>query len=139
MAYYGIHPRRSDTQLEDDLTQFMKRHGRDRRVHADLVWMARQYGLEASFSTRRKWSQIRNELRAGRPVIVSGKYTDSGHIIVIVGLRGEDFIVYAPWGNALTGYRRRSGRALLYPFIYMQKKTRKQGVDSKWAHFVRPG
>jgi uncharacterized protein YvpB len=137
MAYHGVKQRRPELQLEDELCKFLEQHGKDRRVHDHLAWMARQYGLQASFNTAHKWDQIRHEIRSGRPVIVSGKYTASGHIIVIVGLRGDDFIVHDPWGNALREYRVRNGRQLLYPYTYLHAKTRALNSAGKWAHFVR--
>jgi hypothetical protein len=53
-------------------------------------------------------------------------------------LRGDDFIVHDPWGNALREYRERNGRQLLYPYTYLHAKTRVQKSSGKWAHFIRP-
>jgi hypothetical protein len=138
LAYHGVQRRRPELQFEDELCKFLEQHGKDRHRHDHLAWMGCQYGLQASFATNRKWDQVRQEVRAGRPVITSGKYTQSGHIIVIIGLRGDDFIVHDPWGNALREYRVRSGRQLLYPYAYMHAKTRELNTNGKWAHFIRP-
>lgn len=135
LTYLGVRPRDPKNQLEDELSQYMLKHGKDRHNHADLVWVAREYGAQARFGMNRTWAQIREEIRAGRPVVVSGKFTQSGHIIAIIGLHGDDFIVHDPWGNAMTGYKSHNGRQVLYPFAYMHAKTRALSVDAKWAHF----
>ena len=124
------------TQREDELSAFMEANHKDRHSHADLDWMAGQYGLDASFRFDRTWDAIRTELRAGFPVIVSGLFTRAGHIILLRGCQGEDFLVNDPWGNALTKYRDRNGQNLVYPFAYMDATVR-GGHNSKWAHFLR--
>lgn len=124
-------------QREDELEAFIQANGKVRHSHEALAWAGRQYGLDCRFGMNRTWDEIRAEIRAGRPVIVSGQFTKSGHIIVIIGLRGNDFIVNDPWGNALTGYKNRNGAGLVYDFDYMER-TVKDGKNSKWAHFIRP-
>ncbi len=101
--------------------------------------MGRQYGLNSFFNTNRTWEQIRDQIREGNPVIVSGVYTKSGHIIVIVGIKGPDFVVHDPFGNALKNYRGEGGHdgeGLVYPFEFMHRKTRNPGSEQKWAHFL---
>jgi hypothetical protein len=138
MGFYGI-KRKKDSfrQLEDELSKFLESFGRDRHVHDDLVWMAEQYGLDASFRTDRTLDQIRAEIRSGHPVIVSTQLTSAGHIICLIGTQGEDFIVHDPFGNYLTKYKDPNGKALLYSGKLMQAKIRNADSDSKWAHFVR--
>ena len=139
-AYYKV-PRqtvngRTWTQREDELSAFLEAHGKDRHSHDDLEWMARQYGLEGHFGTDRTWDEIRAQIRAGHPVIVSGLFTSAGHIITIRGVRGPDFVVNDSWGNALTRYRDHNGENLIYPYAYMDRVVR-GGHDAKWAHFLQ--
>jgi|GEM_PF-2883575 len=135
LSFLGVKPRNPGMQLEDEFSTFMEAHGKDRHTHTDLCWLAGQYGITARFATNRTWDQIRQQIRSGRPVVVSGKYTQSGHIITIIGLHGDGFIVHDPWGNALKGYTDRNGRQLFYPYDYMHAKTRACGANGKWAHF----
>lgn len=123
-------------QLEDELSAYMEAHDKDRHSHEDLVWLAEQYGLDASFRQDRTWDKIRAEIRAGFPVVVSGLFTSAGHIIDIIGLKGKDFIVNDPFGNALTHYKSRNGAGIVYDFAFMDKTVR-GGSNSKWAHFIR--
>lgn len=124
-------------QREDELSAFLEANGKDRHLHGDLVWMAKQYGLAASFATDRTLDEIRAEVRNGHPVIVSGLFTKAGHIVPIIGVEGDDFICNDPFGNALTKYRDRNGAKVLYPAAYMLKTMRSPGRDAKWAHFIR--
>ena len=123
-------------QLEDELEAFIQANGRTRWSHEALSWMGRQYGLDCRFGMKRTWDEVRAEIRAGRPVIVSGKFTASGHIIVIIGLKGDDFIVHDPWGDANTGYKNRNGAARVYTFEYLDRVVR-EARGGIWAHFIR--
>lgn len=140
LAYYQA-PRKTVggkmwAQREDELEAFLQENGKTRWSHESLAWMGRQYGLDCRFGTDRTWDSIRAEVRAGRPVIVSGLFTKSGHIVVIIGLKGDDFIVHDPWGDANTGYKNRNGQARIYSFEFLERVVR-DAPDSKWAHFVR--
>lgn len=124
-------------QFEDELSAFLEKNGRDRHSHDDLAWMGRQYGLDASFSTRRTFDEIISELRSGNPVIVSTVLTSAGHIILIRGVEGTNFIVNDPYGDATTGYESKKGDGLLYSFDLMRRKIRFPNQSFKWAHFLR--
>lgn len=140
LAYYNA-PRKlvngkQWAQREDELEAFIQANGKVRHSHEALAWMGRQYGLDARFGMNRTWDEIRAEIRAGRPVIVSGLFTKSGHIVVIIGLKGDDFIVHDPWGDANTKYRDKNGEARVYSFDYLERVVR-DAPNSKWAHFIR--
>jgi hypothetical protein len=138
LSYLGAKRRARDSQrqFEDELFKFLERNGRDRHVHDDLAWMGRQYGVDASFSTRRTWAQVTAELQAGNPVVVSTKLTSSGHIILIRGRNEQGFIVNDPFGNALAKYKDRNGNGLVYPFKLMEDKVRGD-KPFLWGHFLR--
>jgi hypothetical protein len=136
LKYYGVPQKKPELQYEDELCRFMLAKGKSRYDHGHLAWMGGQYGLDAKFSTKRTWEQIRDEVRLGRPVIVAGKFTAAGHIIVIIGLDGDDFICNDPWGNAIKGYgTHKNGKQVLYPLAFMESKAKKAG-GYKWGHFI---
>jgi hypothetical protein len=138
MAYLGVKRRKSSyRQFEDELEKFLVSNGRDRHVHDDLAWMGRQYGLDATFRTDRTLDEIRHEIRSGRPVIVSTVLTRSGHIILLIGTKGDDFVVHDPFGNALKNYRDHDGEGLVYSGELMKRKMRNPSSTMKWAHFLR--
>ncbi len=138
LSFLGAKRRARDSQrqFEDELFRFLERNGKDRHVHDDLAWMGRQYGVDATFSTRRTWDQVEAELTAGNPVIVSTKLTSSGHIILIRGFNEAGYIVNDPFGNALMKYKDRNGAGLVYPYKLMTDKVRGD-KPLIWAHFLR--
>lgn len=145
-------PRRNDiinprtkkpfAQREDEISAFMEKNGRDRHAHDDLAWMGRQYGLHCSFSTTRTFDEIISEIRSGNPVIVSTVLTSAGHIILLRGVEGTNFIVNDPFGDYREGYQGaagRKGKGVLYSFDLMRRKMRAANDSHKWAHFLRSG
>lgn len=136
-AYYGVERKYGDRfkQLEDDMNRYIKDNRMSRHTHDDLALMGRAYGLNSRFNVNRTFAQIENQLRLGNPVGISGSFTKSGHIILIIGLRGLDFVVHDPFGNALKSYKDDDGKALVYPREYMNQKMRFNNKPEKWAHF----
>lgn len=132
---YGIRPKRGG-QLEDELLQWcLSRYGEgsqtDNNVLSELI---KAYGFKTSFSTTRKWADVKTELANNRPVILGGMFTASGHIVVLIGYTGQGYIVNDPWGNALSGYSNTEGRKRLYPYDYMDRVAGPDG--NVWAHFI---
>jgi C1A family cysteine protease len=70
-------------------------------------------------ATYRSKDDIRTELNLGYPVILSGKFTKSGHYVLIVGFDDDskNWIVNDPYGDWNSGYVRKgglTGKALMY-------------------------
>ena len=61
-------------------------------------------GLYARHTTGGTRGQIKSHLDAGRPVVVHGYWTGSGHITVIVGYDETDWLVNDPAGDWYTCY-----------------------------------
>jgi uncharacterized protein YvpB len=136
MVFYYYGRRGSGGQLEDELLQWvLTRYGEGAQTdHTVLSELIKAYGYKTSFSTTRTWAEIRAELINGRPVIVAGDFTASGHILVAIGYTSQGYIVNDPWGNALSGYSDTEGRKLIYSYSYMNQKC---GPDGNiWAHFI---
>lgn len=123
LASLGLKPSNKDVQLEDELfTKLnteearayfeskypnLKKQGYNpRNVHGMLAWLALQYGFTDIFSARTYRHEIDTHLRKGIPVILSGQFTASGHIVVLLGFTADgDYIFNDPWGNWEHGYR----------------------------------
>lgn len=135
MYYYGVRAKWSG-QLEDELLQWCFNYAGtgSQTDHNVLSALIRTYGFNSSFSTSRRWSEIKNELINRRPVVVGVDTTPSGHILTIVGYNSQGFIVNDPWGDAYTGYSNTEGRRLLYSYGYMNQVAGPDG--NVWAHFI---
>lgn len=135
LYYYGVRSKWGG-QLEDELLQWCFDYaGQGSQTdHNVLSALIKAYGFKTSFSTTRKWADLRSELLNRRPVVLAGDFTASGHIITLIGYNSDGYIVQDPWGDALTGYRDTEGRKLMYPYNYMNQVA---GPDGNiWAHFI---
>jgi hypothetical protein len=69
--------------------------------------LAQLYGWEGLYSTSGRdatRAELRQHLDAGRPVVVHGDWTGSGHIVVLVGYTDTDWIVNDPAGDWYSCY-----------------------------------
>ncbi len=133
--YYGVRSKWGG-QLEDELLQWCFDYaGQGSQTdHSVLSALIQAYGFKTSFSTTRKWADVRSELLNRRPVVLAGDFTAAGHIITLIGYNSEGYIVQDPWGDALTGYRDTEGRKLMYPYGYINQVSGPDG--NVWAHFI---
>jgi uncharacterized protein YvpB len=137
LYYYGLRSK-SGGQLEDELLQWcINRYGAGSETdHSVLAQMVRAYGFQDDYGTNRTWGQIRNELASGRPVVIAGYFTHSGHIVCVIGYTPTGYIVNDPWGDAQSGYWSTEGRKVFYPSSYMAKMCSPEGEGNAWAHFI---
>ncbi len=137
LYYYGVRPtvRRL---LSDELFQWIvRRYGIGGQTdHGALSAVIRAYGFRTTFSTRRRWAEIDKEIAEGRPVVLPGYFTATGHVVTVIGYTPSGLIVNDPWGNALTGYRDTYGARLFYPNGFLLDKCGRDG--DLWAHFIYP-
>jgi len=142
MYYYGIRPK-GDSSLEDELyTWCVNKYGEGSQTdNSVLVQLCQAYGFNSEFKVDRTWAEIKAQLAMGRPVVVGGLFTHSGHIVCVIGYTPEGYIVNDPYGNALTGYADANGRKVLYPYDYMDKMCDPEpGEGHIYAHFIaKPG
>ena len=77
-----------------------------------------RFGLKTKWTRTGTRSQIKSHLKAGRPVIVHGFWTNSGHIVVITGFNSSAWILHDPAGDWNRGYFRSSsaGRSIKHSF-----------------------
>jgi len=134
LDYWGIKPK-GPKQLEDELFEelltpegqahfnryfsALKNQGfNPRNVHGMLGWLTERRGLKWKFTDSATVESIRASIADGKPVITSGKFTASGHIIVLIGYTHSGFIVHDPWGDWEKGYsKRHQGAFLIYDYV----------------------
>jgi len=68
------------------------------------------YGVKSHFSYNLSFADLDRELAAGRPVVI-GIYhrgtlsaPSGGHMVVVIGKKGEDYVVNDPYGSLNDGY-----------------------------------
>lgn len=135
-AWLGIKPANPNEQLEDEFWRWLVNRGMNPESHADLVVLAREYGIDSTFKTNATWDEVRSHLQSGRPCIVAGYTTRSGHIFVIRGYDDQGFWCNDPYGEWFEdGYRTDlSGENLHYSERLMNRHVGSDG--DLWCHFI---
>lgn len=142
MAFLGIVGDGSPRQLEDQLNQWLKDNGLSRHSPVDMDQLFVWKKIPNKFTFMASWANVRKHLDSGKPCIVHGYFTSSGHIIVIRGYKTDydgkvtHWLVNDPYGEWFaSGYRTDlTGEALWYS-DRMMKDTCGDDVDL-WVHFV---
>ena len=115
---YFYPDRKSQGQLEDEMTAYaVSKWGRDAIYYPNLMSATfNKYGVSGNFGDY-SFDQMKQHLLEGNPIIHNGRYTSSGHFVVIKGFNDKGFIVNDPWGEWFaSGYRNVSGANLLYSY-----------------------
>lgn len=152
LAHHGVRPKDPANQLEDELfhrlqqpdarAYFEKNYSwakdqgfNPRNVHGMLLWLAREYGFKAAFTWNATLKELDDHLNNHGPVILSGKFTGSGHIVTLVGFTHTwDLIINDPWGNWQRGYRREhDGNRVIYSLEDMASILRGKNINGKKA------
>ncbi len=136
IGYYYPSKLNNSRQLEDELTQkATSKWGNDSiYYHNRIVDILGEYGVKSVFNTVTPWEAIKAHLATGNPVIYSGRFTNSGHIIVLRGYDDKGFWVNDPWGEWFaSGYQNKSGECLHYSYAMMERLSY-GGSRAGWAH-----
>ena len=96
LSYFEIHPENRNQQLEDELFNFVENKGWDKYVHDHLRRLFIEYGVFDAFKMEATWDEVKLHLANKKPVIISGKFTPPGHIIVLRGYDEKGFWVNDP-------------------------------------------
>ncbi len=73
-------------------------------------------GLHATYSLTATRADLRAQLDAGRPVIVHGYFTASGHVVVVIGYDDGGWYTNDPAGDWDEGYFNPDGEGAYYPY-----------------------
>ena len=156
LAYHGTRPT-GINQLEDELflrlqkpdalAEFersypsLKKKGyKPRHIHGMLGWLAKQYGFNWEYSETTSRNQIDHHGETVGPMIVSGSFTSSGHIVCLTGMTiRDDMIVHDPWGDWDKGYRQsRNGKFRIYNRENMERILSGFNATHKRVHRISP-
>jgi peptidoglycan hydrolase-like protein with peptidoglycan-binding domain len=141
MAYFGQPQQSGGKQLEDELYEYMTNNGLSRHSPDDLRKVLIQYGYKDDFQPDAKWAEVKAWIDRGKPCITHGWFTQSGHIICIIGYNSQGWIVHDPYGEwHKDGYdTQKSGANLVYSYAMMKDVCGPDG--DLWIHYVdgKPG
>lgn len=138
----GIRGDGSHPQLEDQLYQACEYKGLDRHSAQDLKKLVELFpGCHDDFTEHGTLDDIRMAISAGKPCIVHGYFTRSGHIIVIRGFDKTGFIVNDPYGEYFAkGYDTCvSGKRLHYSTDLIARVCSPESVNNPkhiWLHRI---
>ncbi len=122
-------------QLEDQLIRECDRRGLEITCQWSMQEMFKWKNIRASFRENATIDQIKKHVDSGKPCIIHGWFTKSGHIIVIRGYNDQGFIVNDPYGEWFeSGYRDVSGESLTYSYELMKRLC--FDAVGAWVHFV---
>lgn len=82
----------------------------DTTDHAVQTKVLASYGIKSQFSYNLSFADLDRELAAGRPVCIGILHRGplsaptGGHICVVIGKRGEDYVINDPYGSLNDGY-----------------------------------
>lgn len=130
-------------QLEDELFNFLIYNGYSRHYPYDLARGSNEFRKKyfpenntfIVLKTNAKWQDIRNHIKSDKPCVIHGWFTSSGHIVEIVGIVDDGWIINDPYGEYGTyGYdTSKSGEQLEYSHVLMDKFCGPDGTI--WCHF----
>jgi uncharacterized protein YvpB len=106
LLFLGAKPR-TDQRFPDELDEYCDAHNLDRHSPQDLVTVASVYGIKDTFSTTNTIESVKAWLQSGKPAVVHGYFTQSGHIVCLIGCDDTGFFVNDPYGEFFAdGYDR---------------------------------
>lgn len=124
----GVRPKHADAQLEDELFERLltpegKAKAKAIGVTSNpwtnprmLQWLVEQVGHTDAFAETHTWADVWAHVEGrGIPVVISGRFTSSGHIVVILGRTLDgDALIHDPYGDWNRGYASARGDFRVY-------------------------
>jgi uncharacterized protein YvpB len=146
--YYGATPDEPFTQLEDQISAHFNSNGLS---HFEPYAMETGYNSlfsksEDTFYPEYDITQITERLREGKPCVVHGYFTESGHIVTAVGFDAnkKELCINDPYGKWTPyGYTRHStqteqsleGYRVWLPYSVIDELCYDNGI---WTHVISP-
>ncbi len=105
--------------------------------HTVQTKVLNSYGLKSSFRYNLSFADLDRELSAGRPVVIGILHRGTlsaptgGHMCVVIGKKGEDYVVNDPYGSLNDGYTGAvsNGKGAVYKKSDLQYRWLEKGKD----------
>jgi hypothetical protein len=144
LLFFGVQPRQSGEfpQFEDELYDYAQRQSLDRHDPYDLAKLVEAYGCRDTFRTNSTIARVKEWLAEGKPAVIHGYFTDSGHIVTVVGYTSQGLWVHDPYGEWYSwGYdlnepdgNNTKGKFQHYSYGLIQRLCMPDG--NLWAHLI---
>jgi len=105
--------------------------------HEVQTQVLQDYGVNSSFSYGLSFSDVDKSLAAGKPVVIGILHRGSddeptgGHMIVVIGKSGQDYVVNDPYGSFNDGYEGspENGKGAVYTKSMLELRWAPAGND----------
>jgi hypothetical protein len=109
----------------------------DSTDHTVQTKVLESYGIKSHFSYNLSFADLDRELAAGRPVVIGILHRGTlsrptgGHMVVVIGKKGEDYVVNDPYGSLNDGYTGAvtNGRGAVYKKSDLTYRWLERGKD----------
>ena len=113
----------------------------DTTDHAVQTKVLESYGIKSHFSYNLSFADLDRELAAGRPVVIGILHRGTlsrptgGHMVVVIGKKGEDYVVNDPYGSLNDGYTGSvtNGKGAVYKKSDLARRWTPDGPKSGWG------
>jgi uncharacterized protein YvpB len=126
-------------QFEDEIYDQLLASGLHPGTASAMVVMVEKYGKKDRHTETATDDEIRKHLDKGKPVVIHGDFTRSGHIVCVVGYNAKGFFVNDPFGKflgTLGSYdNNASGAGNLHEYATVVKNFWHRGGTNS-AHFI---
>ena len=103
------------------------------------------YGIKSHFSYNLSFDDLDRELASGRPVVIGILHRGTlssptgGHMVVVIGKKGEDYVVNDPYGSLNDGYTGSvtNGKGAIYKRSVLEKRWTPDGPKSGWGRIFK--
>lgn len=104
------------------------------------------YGIKSQFNYNLSFADLDSELTSGRPVIIGILHRGTlsrptgGHMLVVIGKRGEDYVVNDPYGSLNDGYTGpvTNGKGAVYKKTDLTYRWLEKGKDKTgWGRIFK--
>jgi hypothetical protein len=109
----------------------------DSTDHSVQTKVLADYGLQSHFSYNLTFADLDRELAAGRPVVIGFFHRGSlsaptgGHMAVVIGKKGDDYVMNDPYGSLNDGYTGpvTNGKGAVYKRSELKARWCPKGTD----------
>lgn len=138
LDYLKLDPNPGDNKfLADEIFEKLSQKNLDVYTHDNLVRICKLYGAKDVFSTETSYEAIKEHLADGNPVVISGRFTRSGHVIFLYGYDDESqmFLGHDPYGRFPNYDSQPNGANVEYSYNTIYRVSY-NGNNSCWAHLI---